>query len=131
MSEEVVVVVAGDNDGNFVLTKKQLLRCGVQSPIVRFRDGQQVLDFLFSMRDCLHERSYVLFLDVTMPKVSGLDVLSRLKEDVKLCEIPVLMLTTTGEPEVIAECCKLGCDGYFQNPLNHGHFAELVEKLNL
>ncbi|MGZ8940422.1 MAG: response regulator, partial [Limisphaerales bacterium] len=81
------------------------------------------------MRD--PHQSYVLLLDIRMPKVDGVEVLRRLKGDVSLKNLPVIMLTTTDDPEEVKRCHELGCSAYIQKPVDYDKFAEAVQRLGL
>ena len=100
MNKDMVILIAEDDAGHFQLIKKNLWLACVNNDILQFKDGQQILDFLFQTGDGMgldEARRYIVLLDVRMPKVDGLDVLRRIKDDEKLRQIPVIMLTTTSE----------------------------------
>src|SRR6516225_21048 len=101
MTKEVVILIADDDAGHIRLIEKNLSRAGLHNSIQKFEDGQQVLDFFFGKGTGPRRKrdaSYLLLLDIRMPKVDGIEVLRQLKEDKALRRIPVIMLTTTDDP---------------------------------
>src|SRR6266496_345636 len=134
MRKEVVILVADDDAGHARLIEKNLERAGLHNEIVRFGDGQEILDFLFR-RGAGSRRSadtpYLLLLDIRMPKVDGVEVLRQVKADAELHKIPVLMLTTTDDPREVERCHELGCNNYIVKPVDYDKFAEAIEQLGL
>jgi CheY-like chemotaxis protein len=134
MTTRVEVILAEDDEGHATLIQKNLKRSGISNTIIHFTDGQQVLDFLFKNGDGPHREknvAYLLLLDIRMPKVDGIEVLRRIKEDNELCKIPVTMLTTTDDPREIANCHELGCSNYITKPVDYDNFIETIKKLGL
>lgn len=134
MTKEVVILVADDDPGHVRLVQKNLGRAGLRNPVKHFEDGQQVLDFFFDRNggQSRHpEASYLLLLDIRMPKVDGVEVLRQLKEDAALRKIPVIMLTTTDDPREVRRCHELGCNNYIVKPVDYEKFADVVKNLGL
>jgi CheY-like chemotaxis protein len=134
MTREVLILIADDDPGHARLVEKNLTRAGLHNPIRRFEDGQQVLDFFFGKGAGPHRKpdtSYLLLLDIRMPKVDGVEVLRQVKQDGELRKIPVIMLTTTDDPREIAHCHALGCNSYIVKPVDYDRFAEAISKLGL
>ena len=126
------ILLAEDDDGHADLVMEQLREAGVGHPIVRFRDGQEALDFLLPPagappRD--RERAYLLLLDLNMPRLDGIAVLRRLKGDPDTRSIPVIMLTTTDDPQEVAACYHLGCNLYITKPVGFEAFSETLSRL--
>lgn len=131
MNQEVVILIADDDAGHVRLIEKNLRRAALHNQIERFEDGQEVLDFLFRRggRRCERETSYLLLLDIRMPKVDGVEVLRQLKGDTELRKIPVIMLTTTDDPREVERCHMLGCSNYIVKPVDYDKFAEAIGSL--
>lgn len=72
---------------------------------------------------------YVLFLDIRMPRVDGVEVLRRVKTDARLKAIPVVMLTTTDDPREIQNCYREGCNFYVTKPLDFGKFSSVIRQM--
>jgi len=134
MRKEIHIIIAEDDDGHAALINKNLRRAGIENEIIRFADGQQVLDFLFRKGDGPHRKagdSYLLLLDIRMPKVDGIEVLRQLKADEELRKIPVIMVTTTDDPREVEHCHLLGCSNYITKPVDYDKFVNAVRQLGL
>jgi CheY-like chemotaxis protein len=132
MEKDKVILIAEDDAGHFQLIKKNLWLACVNNDILQFRDGQQILDFLFKTDTGMHleeTKQYVVLLDIRMPKVDGLEVLRRIKDNDKLRKIPVIMLTTTSEASMVEQCYELGCSYYVVKPVDYHHFMAAVQNL--
>lgn len=134
MHEKVVILVAEDDEGHATLIKKNLFRAGLSNEILHFRDGQEILDFLFRRGDGPHrkpEAAYVLLLDIRMPKVDGVEVLRRIKQDPELRKLPVIMVTTTDDQREVDLCHALGCSSYLTKPIEYERFVRAIQQLGL
>ncbi len=132
MKKDIVILIAEDDAGHFQLIKKNLWLTCVDCDILQFKNGQEVLDFLFKTDTKIYlegKKQYILLLDIRMPQVNGTEVLKRIKEDERLRKIPVIMLTTTSEAGMIKQCYELGCSYYMVKPVNYHHFMEAVQNL--
>ena len=134
MNRDVVLLIADDDAGHARLIEKNLRRAGLSNPILRFEDGQQILDFIFQRGDGQKRTAdtpYLLLLDIRMPKVDGVEVLRQLKADAELRKIPVCMLTTTDDPREVERCHALGCNNYIVKPVDYEKFSEAITSLGL
>jgi len=73
--------------------------------------------------------AYLLLLDIRMPRVSGIEVLSEIKQHPELRKIPVIMLTTTDSSREVQRCYDMGCSFYIVKPSNYNDFMASVEYL--
>lgn len=114
MAGDVNILMVEDNPGHAILIKKSLRVSGFENDIQHFKDGQEILEFLFSHHTAsdLSLSSYIILLDICMPKTNGIQALKLIKSDEMLRSIPVIMLTTTDDEKDIALCYKYGCNGY-------------------
>ena len=134
MKKEAVILIAEDDEGHFSLINRNLQRAGLSNEIIRFADGRQTLDFLFMTGQGpkrLRNKSYLLLLDIRMPKIDGIEVLEKIKQDAELKKIPVIILTTTDDPREIERCHRLGCNVYIVKPVEYDNFTEAVRKVGL
>jgi CheY-like chemotaxis protein len=134
MKKEGVILIAEDDKGHFELIKRSLRRVGICNEILRLADGQQTLDFLFIKGDGpkrQNNREYLLLLDIRMPKIDGVEVLEKIKQDPELKKVPVIMLTTTDNPDTIERCHSLGCSIYVVKPVEYESFTDAVRKIGL
>ncbi len=133
-NREVVILVAEDDAGHARLIEKNLTRAGLHNPVVRFDNGQAVLDFLFRRGPGAHRSGdvpYLLLLDIRMPQVDGVEVLRQLKQDAELRKVPVIILTTTDDPREVERCHSIGCASYIVKPVDYQKFAEAITGLGL
>lgn len=131
MTREVVILIADDDAGHSRLIERNLARTGLRNATQRFENGQQVLDFFFGQGGGKPDTSYLLLLDIRMPKVDGIEVLRRIKADETLRKMPVIMLTTTDDPREVDRCHALGCNNYIVKPVDYEKFAEAIRNLGL
>jgi len=133
-NKEISVLIAEDDEGHAALIVRNLKRAGISNDIIRFRDGQEILDFLFRNGNAVHRKNnhaYLLLLDIRMPKVDGVEVLTKIKADEVLCKMPVIMLTTTDDPKEIVRCHEIGCNNYITKPIDYDQFIDCINKLGL
>jgi CheY-like chemotaxis protein len=133
-TNEATILLAEDDDGHAELIRDYLRETGVSNPITRFSDGQAALDFFFSSQKgtstgLQHGQSYLMLLDIRMPKVDGIEVLRRIKGDPELRKMPVIMLTTTEDPREIQSCYDLGCSCYVTKPVDYLKFSEVLARI--
>lgn len=134
MNREVIILIAEDDDGHADLIRKNLERAGIANPMIRFRNGQDVVDFLFGSGDGPVRDSgkpYVLLLDIRMPKMSGIEVLELIKGDPEMRKMPVVMITTTDDPREVERCHDLGCSNYITKPIEYDAFVNSITQLGL
>lgn len=134
MNNEVIILIAEDDQGHSTLMKKNFVRAGLSNKILSFIDGQDILNFLLQKGSPPHRdpnASYLLILDIRMPKVDGILVLKQVKEHPELKKIPTIMVTTTDNPQEINQCYKLGCSTYIKKPIDYNQFIEAMQKLGM
>lgn len=128
------ILIVDDDEGHAVLVRDHLQESGLTNPILHFKDGQAVLDFLFQRGpgpSRTEGHSYLLLLDIRMPKVDGVEVLRQIKADLELRKLPVIMLTTTDDPREVTRCHALGCSVYIQKPVDYDKFTQAVQSLGM
>jgi CheY-like chemotaxis protein len=134
MTNEVTILIADDDAGHARLIEKNLVRAGLHNPVLRFENGQEVLDFLFRRGPKpgrAENASYLLLLDIRMPKVDGIEALRQIKSDPELRKLPVSMLTTTDDPREVERSHQLGCSNYIVKPVDYDKFSEAIKQLGL
>lgn len=124
------ILIVDDDEGHAILIRENLEAAGLPNPIRHFRDGQAILDF-FAQEPLRGPQSFLVLLDIRMPKVDGIEVLRRLKSDAELGRLPVIMLTTTDDTREVERCYELGCNVYIQKPVDYDRFAEAIRRLGL
>ena len=133
MKRDCVILIAEQNDKHFNLTKNGLLRAGVNNDIVHFADGRQTLDFLFDITQKsdgeLEDREYILFMDIDLPQVGGIEILEKIKADNMLSKVPVIVLAAEDDPKTIDRCYDLGCCTYIVKAAEDEGFRESITKI--
>lgn len=132
MNNEVVILIAEDDEGHAGLIRKNLVRAGIANELLHFKDGQEIVDFLFRKGDGRKRQfgtAYVLLLDIRMPKLDGVEVLMQVKADPELRKLPVIMITTTDDPREVEKCHGLGCSNYIVKPVEYEDFVNAIRQL--
>ncbi len=127
-------MIADDDEGHAELIRRNLVRAGIANPLMHFKDGQEVVDFLIrqgSGPQRQPDTAYVLLLDIRMPKLDGIEVLSLIKSNDELKKIPVIMITTTDDPREVERCHLLGCSNYITKPVEYESFVNAIRQLGL
>jgi CheY-like chemotaxis protein len=128
------IVLVEDDPGHARLIERNLRRALITNAIVTLSDGQQAVDYFFrehTYAGATHALPLLLLLDLNLPGLDGIQVLTRLKADARTRHIPVIILTTTDEPYEIQRCYELGCNVYLTKPVEYEQFAEAMRKLGL
>ena len=134
VNKEVDIILAEDDEGHASLIMRNLTRSGLTNQILHFKDGQEILDFLFKRGEGPHRENgtpYILLLDIRMPKVDGVEVLRQIKRDAELRKIPTIMVTTTDDPREVERCHSLNCSIYITKPVDYDQFIEAIRQLGL
>jgi CheY-like chemotaxis protein len=134
MNHAPCILIVDDDEGHSILVRENLLAAGLNNPIQHFCDGQEILDFFFNPKAARRydaDQTYLILLDIRMPKVDGTEVLRRVKMDPELRKVPVVILTTTDDSREVEKCHLLGCNVYIQKPVDYDKFAEAIRRLGL
>ena len=134
MSKVPTILIVDDDEGHAILTRENLLAAGFGNGIQHLRDGQAALDFFFhpgTDEVRVSGETFLVLLDIRMPKVDGVEVLRRLKGHPELRKLPVIMLTTTDDMREVERCHQLGCSVYIQKPVDFDRFSEAIRRLGV
>ena len=134
MVEQLVILLAEDDEGHAYLVQQNLQDAGVANQLVHVKDGQEALDYVrcagpYAGR--VPHGPLLLLLDINMPRLDGVEVLRQLKADERTSQTPVIVLTTTDDPREVQRCYELGCSSYVTKPVEYDHFVEAVRRLGL
>jgi CheY-like chemotaxis protein len=134
MTELERILLAEDNEHDVELTLSALSEHRLANEVVVVRDGAEALDYLYR-RGRYQQREagnpVVVLLDLKMPKVDGLEVLRRIKQDDALRQMPVVMLTSSREENDLVETYRLGVNAYVVKPVEFGRFVQAVGELGV
>jgi len=132
--KDLTILIAEDDDGHADLIMEGLRESGICNSMIRFVDGQQAWDFISGKdksKTFEKNKSYLLLLDINMPKMDGVEVLERIKSNDDFKDLPVVMLTTTDDPREVGRCYSLGCNIYITKPVDFLKFSETLKRLGL
>ena len=134
-SQYVEILLVEDNPNDAELSLYALKKHHVANRVHLARDGADALDFLFA-EGAYHDRSVedtpkVILLDLKLPKIDGLAVLRRVKEDPRTRQIPVVVLTSSREERDVIASYNLGVNSYIVKPIDFEQFSESVRQLGL
>jgi len=129
--KDVEILLVEDNPHDVELTLRALKKHNLANKVQVVKDGAEALDFIFhtgSFADRTNQLKVIL-LDLKLPKVSGLEVLQRLKNEESTRSIPVVVLTSSHEDRDIQECYRLGVNSYVVKPVEFEAFAKTVAEM--
>ena len=123
--QDVDILLVEDNPNDAELTQRALRKTEIGARLVIARDGAEALERLFTER----LRPRVIFLDLKLPKIDGIEVLRRIRAEEHTKGIPVVVLTSSQEERDITESYKLGVNSYVVKPVEFDKFYKTVSDL--
>jgi CheY-like chemotaxis protein len=125
---QATVLLAEDDENDEKLTIRALRRVVPHAEIIVARDGQDTIDRLL---DEAQPNPDLVLLDLKMPKLNGIEVLKRLRNEAKTRHIVVVVLTSSDEPQDIHAAYDQYANSFLQKPVDFEEFIELVSNLGL
>jgi len=130
---EVEILLVEDNPRDLELTLRVLRKNNLANSVVTVTDGEQALDFVFGRgkyagRD-MNSGPRVMFLDLKLPKVDGIEVLRQVKADERTKKIPVVVVTSSAEERDRVESYHLGVNSYVVKPIEFDAFVKTIGDL--
>jgi hypothetical protein len=129
------ILLVEDNDQDEKLILRALRKVNLANQVDVARDGQQALDYLFAEGEFSGRAGQplptVVLLDINLPRISGLDVLKRLRADPRTHVLPVVMLTSSDEEMDRLSSYEDGANSFVRKPLDFGEFAETVARMGV
>src|SRR5438093_9283164 len=123
--EAVDILLVEDNPNDAELTQRALKKISIGAHLQIARDGAEALEYLLSDRP----KPRVIFLDLKLPKIDGIEVLRRTRADARTHSVPIVVLTSSQEERDIAECYKLGVNSYVVKPVEFDTFYKAIGDL--
>lgn len=129
------ILLVEDNSDDAELTRIAFEEANICNDIAIVSDGEEALDYLFatgkySDRD-MNDMPAVILLDLKLPKINGLDVLKRIREDERTNCLPVIILTSSKEDEDVISSYRTGANAYVRKPVDYNRFVEAANTLGL
>lgn len=129
----VDILLVEDNPHDAELTIRELRKNNLSNNLFHVTDGEEALEFIFATGRYANSsevhRPKMVLMDIQMPKVNGIEVLKRIKEDERTKTLPVVMLTSSKEDPDIRRCYELGANSYIVKPVNFESFAQSIKNL--
>lgn len=134
MNNKVILLVE-DNPDDEALTMRALQKNNLANEVVVARDGEEAINYLFALssfvgRD-ITDWPAVVFLDLQLPKIGGLEVLRRIRSDERTRYMPVVILTSSREERDLVQSYDLGVNSYVRKPVDFEQFVEAVRQIGL
>jgi CheY-like chemotaxis protein len=127
----IVILMADDDDDDYLLTKKALEESKLLNTLYRVNDGEELLDYLKQRGDYAAGavRPGVILLDLNMPRKDGREALREIKADPELCDIPVVIFTTSKAEEDIYRSYQLGSNSFITKPVTFENLITVMKTL--
>jgi two-component system response regulator len=133
--DNVEILFAEDSMDDATLTIRALTKSGFLNKLHHVEDGAEALDFLYCKNIYASRNPDVkpklLLLDLKMPKVTGIEVLQKVKADPALKSIPVVMLSSSQEDPDIGRCYALGANSYIVKPVDSEDFFNAIKEMGM
>ena len=129
------ILLVEDNSDDQELTLMALKQSNIANEVVVVHDGVEALEFLFGSFKSpaleVNDLPQVILLDLKMPRLGGMDVLRRIRSELRTQLLPVVILTSSSEEEDIISSYRLGANSYVRKPIEFRRFAEAIQQLGL
>lgn len=133
MNQESIILLVEDNPKDEALTMRALKKANLCNRVIVAHDGVEAIDYLLGTRadGSRNELPHLILLDLKLPKINGLEVLRRIRNDERTRLLPVVTLTTSVEDRDRLEGYRLGTNSYIRKPVDFVEFARAVVQLGL
>ncbi|AXT20367.1 response regulator [Flavobacteriaceae bacterium AU392] len=125
MKNNLKVLLIEDDTIEVMKLKRTISKLQLDHTLIEANNGDDALKIL-KQKDSLPN---IILLDLNMPKISGIEFLSILKDDEKLKHVPTIILTTSNNKKDLLECYKIGVSGYILKPLKYEEYVSKIEKV--
>ena len=123
-----LILLVEDDPDHELLTIRALKKSNIANDVRVARDGAEAIELLFGENAL---KPQVILLDLKLPKVEGLEVLRRIREDASTRMLPVVVLTSSDEERDVVRSYQLGVNSYIRKPVNFNDFAEATRQLGM
>jgi two-component system response regulator len=128
------ILLVEDNPSDVRLTIRAFKKSNISNELFIAEDGAEALEYLLGQDEnniYRHELPILVLLDIKLPKIDGLEVLSRIRKDERTELLPVVILTSSREQEDLVGGYKLGVNSYIRKPVDFNQFVDAVQQLGL
>ena len=135
MKKEYEIVIVEDNPEDAELMLRSLKKNQLSNKLILLEDGELALDFFFKRGEFKDRKAsksnLMVFLDLKLPKVGGLEILKQLKSNPDTKKMPVVIVTSSNLDPDIETAYELGANSYVVKPVEYGKFTETIKQLGL
>ncbi len=128
-NKPIEILLVEDSLDDAGLAIRALKKHNMANNLLHLKDGEEALNFIFS--ENFTSLPKLILLDIKMPKISGIEVLQKIKSDPKRKKIPVVILTSSKEERDIVESYNLGVNAYIVKPVDFDKFMHAVSEIGL
>lgn len=129
--QPVTILLIEDEAAHATLIERNLRRGGVTNTIITINNGGDALDYMLNKNKKQPLPHLIVLLDLNMPGIDGYQVLKEMKADEMCRVIPVVILTTTSDPNEVQRCYDLGCNNFVNKPVDPKEFAKVIQDMGL
>jgi CheY-like chemotaxis protein len=135
MNRDQIILLVEDNDDDAELTERAFGDAKIKNRILRLRDGVEALDYLlvrgkFAARD-VNDTPAIVLLDLNLPRVNGLEVLTVLRSNERTKQLPVVILTSSAEEKDRLAAYDQHVNSYVKKPVDYDQFVAAAHQLGL
>lgn len=130
--DPITILMADDDDDDFVLTQKALKESKLLNTLVRVKDGEELMDYLLCRGDYAGQklqRPGVILLDLNMPRMDGREALKEIKATPALSNIPIVVFTTSKAEEDVYRSYQLGSNSFITKPVTFENLITVMKAL--
>ncbi len=131
--KELKILLVEDDIDHVELITEVLETNGIRKEIILLKDGQEAIDYFqeghVNAVEGVQDEVGLIILDLKLPRIDGMDVLKFLKKNPRYCSIPVVIISTTSDVNVIAEGYKHGVNSFITKPISYEKFVEKIKTL--
>src|SRR4030067_1469238 len=132
-SKQVEIVLIEDNPHDAELALRALKTYNLANELIWLKDGVEALDFIFAQGQyadrSIEDVPKVVLLDLKLPRINGLEVLEKVKSDVRTTGIPIVVLTSSSEERDIVTSYNLGVNSYILKPVDFDKFINAIREI--
>ena len=128
-SEPKTILLVEDNPDDEKLTLRAMRQSEIPNIVVVAHDGAQAIDYILGNSTSPQRLPALVLLDLKLPKVSGLEVLEKLRSDTRTRTLPIVVLTSSDEERDILQSYLLGANSYIRKPVDFDEFIDSVKQL--
>jgi len=130
MAADAILIVEDDPD-DLELIQRALRKARVNNVTAVARDGEEALRLLLDGPDRLESLPLVVFLDIKLPRIDGLEVLTQVRSSTRTKTLPVVILTSSDEQEDLLRSYDLGANSFVRKPIEFAAFQKTVAEVGL